>query len=504
MVADPNGKQVVVAVVGAGAMGRGIAQVSAAGGMTVLLFDAMPGAAAKGRDAILDILGQQAAKGRMSAADVEAIKTRLTVVDKLEDVAPADLVVEAVVENLDVKRQVFMQLEAICRPDAILSSNTSSIRLASIAAPLKHKARVAGMHFFNPVPLMKLVEIVAPPTAAHEVIEALKVYGKRMTRVPVVVKDGPGFLVNLGGRAYNTEAMRIAHECAATPVQIDTVMRDACGFRMGPFELMDLTGIDVNFPASLVMYNGFFQDRRLATAPLHEALFAAGRFGRKTKGGHYDYDDKGAMVVPPGADAPVRGAPLARASLAESDAALNAWCRELGVEVLARDDGKSPILCAPVGEDCTAVAARTGADHRRLVGIDLLTGTAKRATVMMPPGGDPACLDAVVALLAQSGAKVTAIKDSPGFIAQRIRAMIANLGCEMAQTGTATPSDIDTAMTLGLNYPLGPIALTDSLGVKTVFAILTRMQALTGDDRYRPSQWLRRRATLGLSAGTPD
>lgn len=504
MVADPNGKQVVVAVVGAGAMGRGIAQVSAVGSMNVLLFDAMPGAAAKGRDAILDILGQQAAKGRMSAADVEAVKARLTVVDKLEDVAPADLVVEAVVENLEVKRQVFTQLEAICRTDAILSSNTSSIRLASIAAPLKHKARVAGMHFFNPVPLMKLVEIVAPPTAAAEVIEALKVYGKRMTRVPVVVKDGPGFLVNLGGRAYNTEAMRIAHECAATPVQIDTVMRDACGFRMGPFELMDLTGIDVNFPASLVMYNGFFQDRRLATAPLHEALFAAGRFGRKTKGGHYDYDDKGAMVVPPGADAPVRGAPLARASLAEGDPALSAWCREHEVEVLAKDDGKSPILCAPVGEDCTAVAARSGADHRRLVGIDLLTGTAKRATVMMAPGGDPACLDAVVALLAKAGSKVTAIKDSPGFIAQRIRAMIANLGCEMAQTGTATPSDIDTAMTLGLNYPLGPIALTDSLGVKTVFAILTRMQALTGDDRYRPSQWLRRRAALGLSASTPD
>jgi 3-hydroxybutyryl-CoA dehydrogenase len=501
---DPNRPNALVAVIGAGAMGRGIAQVTATGGMTALVFDAMPGAAAKARDGILEVLSGLAAKGRMSAADVEGARERLKVIDTLAAAKEAQLVVEAVVENLEVKRKVFAELETIVAPDAILATNTSSIRIASIAAPLKHKARVAGMHFFNPVPLMKLVEIVAPPSTAPEVIEALKLYGKRMTRVPVVVKDGPGFLVNLGGRAYSTEGLKVVHDGAATPVQVDAVMRDACSFRMGPFELMDLTGMDVNFPASQVIYGGFFHDRRLATSPLHESLFAAGRFGRKTRGGHYDYDEKGAMMVPPGADAPVRGAALAAASLAEADAALADWCREQGVDVLAKDDGRSPILCAPVGEDCSAVAARTGADYRRLVGIDLVTGTAKRATVMAPPGADPACLDAVVALIAKGGAKVTAIKDSPGFIAQRINAMIANLGCEMAQIGTASPADIDTAMTLGLNYPRGPIALTDAMGAKTVHAILSRMQALTGDDRYRPSLWLRRRAALGLSAATPD
>jgi 3-hydroxybutyryl-CoA dehydrogenase len=296
----------------------------------------------------------------------------------------------------------------------------------------------------------------------------------------------------------------VVHDGAATPAQVDAVMRDACGFRMGPFELMDLTGMDVNFPASQVIYGGFFHDRRLATSPLHESLFAAGRFGRKSRAGHYDYDEKGTMIVPPGADAAVAATPLAVASLAEPDPALTAWCHDAGVELLGKDDGKSPILCAPVGEDCSAVAARTGADHRRLLGIDLVTGTAKRATIMAPPGADPAGLAALAATILRTGAKVTAIKDSPGFIAQRIRAMIANLGCEMAQIGTATPADFDTAMTLGLNYPLGPIALTDAMGAKTVHTILTRMQALTGDDRYRPSPWLRRRAALGLPAATPD
>src|SRR5262249_55052008 len=156
-----------------------------------------------------------------------------------------------------------------------------------------------------------------------------------------------------------------------TPAQVDAVMRDACGFRMGPFELMDLTGIDVNFPASQVIYNGFMQDRRLATAPLHESLFVAGRFGRKTKAGHYDYDDKGAIIVRDDPDAPLHGPALERCSLAEPDPALTAWLSELGVRILERDDHASPILCAPLGEDCSAVAARTGADHRRLVGVDL-------------------------------------------------------------------------------------------------------------------------------------
>jgi 3-hydroxybutyryl-CoA dehydrogenase len=208
MAQDPNRPNALVAVIGAGAMGRGIAQVTATGGMTALMFDAMPGAAAKTREAILEVLSGLAARGRIPAAEVDGARDRLRVIGSLAEVKEAELVVEAVVENLEVKRQVFAELETICSPDAVLATNTSSIRIASIAATLKHKARVAGMHFFNPVPLMKLVEIVAPPSASADTIEALKVYGKRMTRVPVVVKDGPGFLVNLGGRAFSTEGLR--------------------------------------------------------------------------------------------------------------------------------------------------------------------------------------------------------------------------------------------------------------------------------------------------------
>ncbi len=493
-----------VGVVGTGAMGRGIAQVSATGGMAVLMFDAAPGNAQKSRTAIVEQLQSLQAKGRMSEAEVTAAGGRLQVVDDIKALAACDVVVEAVFEDLEVKRGLFKEIEKVVRPDAIIASNTSSIRIASIAAACARRDRIAGLHYFNPVPLMKLVEVIRSAETAPWVVEALTALGKRQGRVPVSVGDTPGFLVNLGGTAIGTEGLRIYQEGVATPSQIDAVMRDACGFRMGPFELMDLTGMDVNFPARRIIYEGFFHDRRMTPSPLHEGLFHAGRFGRKTKGGWYDYDEKGGKIDK-GADAVVSAAPagaiVAAEALPEPVAAL---LQTAGVAVLDKDDGKSPILVAPVGEDCTTTAARLGFDARRTVAIDPTGNIAVRATVMTAPGASAAIRDSVIAALLQAGTRVTAINDSPGFIAQRVRGQIANLGCEMAQQRIATPADIDTAMTLGLNYPLGPLAIVDDLGVDTTFQILTRLQAITGDDRYRPSQWLRRRALLGLKAHTPD
>ena len=256
------------------------------------------------------------------------------------------------------------------QPTAILASNTSSLRIASIASACEHRTRVGGLHFFNPVPLMKLVEVVRAPDTANDIVDALCTIGERMGRTPVIVRDRPGFLVNFGGRAYYTEGLRIAHEQIASPAQVDAVMRDSCGFRMGLFELMDLTGIDVNFPASSIIYNGYFQDRRIATSPLHESLFASGRLGRKTRSGYYTYDEEGKKI---GADANTVSSaePIGSVSLAEPDQPLAAFLSGIELEIMQVDDGRSPILAAPLWEDCTAVAARTGADHRRLVAIDL-------------------------------------------------------------------------------------------------------------------------------------
>jgi 3-hydroxybutyryl-CoA dehydrogenase len=503
MVRDPGGDDFVVGIVGAGAMGRGIAQVAVAGGMSALLYDAVDGAAAEAVGFVATMLERAVEKGRMEAEAATAARQRLEIVDDLEGLAKADVVIEAVVEDLAVKHQVFRRLEEIVADDVVLASNTSGLRIAAIAAACERRERIAGMHFFNPVPLMRLVEIVRAPETDAAAAESLAELGRRMGRVPVQVRDSPGFLVNLGGRAYTTEGLRIVTEGIATPSQVDAVMRDCCGFRMGPFELMDLTGIDVNFPASRSVYDGYFQDRRLATSPLHESLFLSGRLGRKTKAGFYDYGEDG-KVRKPSADAESAAPPADRVALAEPDERLASLLNDAGAEILAADDGVAPLVCAPLGEDCTATAARLGLDHRRLIGIDLSADSSKRVTMMTAPGVDAAVRDAVIARLARGGAAVTAIHDSPGFIAQRIRAMVANLGCEMAQIGLAAPADIDTAMTLGLNYPQGPLQLADAMGPATVLAILGRLQEITGDDRYRPSQWLRRRALLGLSTAEPD
>jgi 3-hydroxybutyryl-CoA dehydrogenase len=504
MTVDINRSDLTVGIVGTGAMGRGIAQVTAQGGIKALMFDAVEGGAAKARAAIVETLKGLVAKGRLSDADLAKTEANLTVAGSLNDLNGCHIVIEAVFENLEVKQKLFGELEAVVSPDAILASNTSSIRIASIARSLKHRARVCGMHYFNPVPLMKLVEVIRAAETAQWVIAAMTALGQRQTRVPVVVGDTPGFLVNLGGTAIGTEGLRIVQEGRGTPSQVDAVMRDTCGFRMGPFELMDLTGIDVNFPARKIIYEGFFHDRRMTPSPYHESLYAAGKLGRKTGGGWYAYDAKGAKVDS-GADYATEATAAASVVIVDAhNKKLTSLVAHDGARMLGADDGRSPILVAPVGKDCTTTAIELELDPKRTVAVDLTGDTSKRLTVMTAPGADRAVLDSAVALLAKSGTKVTVIKDSPGFIAQRMCAMIANLGCEMAMIGIASAQDIDTAMTLGLNYPRGPLALADWLGVKDCHEILVQLQAITGDDRYRPSQWLRRRAQLGLSATLPD
>ncbi|TNE33581.1 MAG: 3-hydroxyacyl-CoA dehydrogenase [Alphaproteobacteria bacterium] len=501
---DAQKQDLTIGIVGAGAMGRGIAQVSVTGGMKVVFFDAAEGAAEKGRDFIASMINRNVEKGRMEKAEAEAALKRLSIGASIGDFTDCDLVVEAIVENIDIKKKVFNQIEEVVREDTIIVSNTSSIRISSIAAACKHRSRIAGLHFFNPVPLMKLVEVINGTDTAADVTAALEVIGKRMGRVPVVVKDAPGFLVNLGGRAYSTEALRIVSEGIATPFQVDDIMRDSCGFRMGPFELLDLTGIDVNFPVSQIIYNGYFQDKRLSTYPLHESMMEAGRLGRKTKAGFYEYAEDGSLIQPE-PEAPVTADPARRVVLApEHSGALDSILRDLGVSVLKEDDGVSPILADPIGEDCTALAVRLNLDPKRLVAIDTHTGVYSRATVMAAPGADDDIVLSVMAMLKQISGGVTRIKDGPGFVAQRMRAMIANLGCEMAQIGVASPEDIDKGMKLGLNYPLGSVEMAENMGSRNCFKILEQLQAITGEDRYRPSQWLRRRALLDLPIHTRD
>ena len=541
----PDRDDYIVGVVGCGAMGQGIAQVSVQGGMRTLLFDTRAGGADAAKGQITGRLDRLVEKGRLGEAEAAGATALLHPVTELVGLAECDVVVEAIFEDLDVKQNLFRDLEGVVRSDCILASNTSSIPLASIARPCEHRDRIAGLHFFNPVPLMKLVEVIRAAQTSDETVAALMALGRRMTRTPVEVKDSPGFLVNMGGRAYTTEGNRIEHEGVATPAQIDAIMRDCWGFRMGPFELMDLTGIDVNYPVSGIIYDGYNHDPRLKTSANHMAMFDAGLFGRKTGQGWYAYE-KGQPLDRPSPDFETDTPPIRRAALVAGwdtfdpegldddvdivttdalrdllagvqtgtmeevmepeTARLRAFCAEIGIEIID-DDGECALLAAPIGADATMTAIEDCEDPlgwERLVCLDMAGDTTKRITVMTPPGADPRHREGVAATIAASGRKVTMIKDSPGFVGQRMVAMIGNLGCYMAEIGLASPTDIDTAMQLGLNYPQGSISLVDAMGVDTCLQVLERLQAITGEDRYRPTMWLKRRALLGLPIHTSN
>lgn len=487
-----------VGIIGAGAMGQGIAQVALMGNAEVVLLDQNTEALAKAGTTVIGRLARLVEKERLEQSQLDVMTPKLKLGKGYEDLAACDVVIEAIIENIDIKKAVLGDVEKVVSPNCVIATNTSSISIASLANALVDKTRFAGLHFFNPVPLMKLVEVIDGQDTSSKTISYLEELGNLFGRTPVIVKDGPGFLVNLGGRAYTTEALAILSEGVATRAQIDAVMRDCCGFRMGPFELMDLTGMDVNYPVTKIVYEGYNHDPRLRTTPFHQNLFEAGIFGRKTGQGHFTYEN-GKKVDEGNDDYVPSGAPATSCFLVERDEKLEAFCRDIGLNVVEADDGEVALLCAPLGEDATAVSVRCGVDAKRLVAVDLLADTSRRVCVMSAPGADASMGDGIAASIVQSGRCVTMINDTTGFISQRLCAMVVNLGCEMAQNGLSSPEGIDLAMRLGLNYPRGPLELGDFLGNKIILGILNQIQSLSGDDRYRPSPWLRRRAMLGMS-----
>jgi 3-hydroxybutyryl-CoA dehydrogenase len=508
MAFDADRPDLTVGVIGTGAMGRGIVQVAATGGMQVLMSDSRPGAAQEARDFVAKMLGRAAEKGSMTQQEASAALERIRIVGGPADMRPCHVVIEAIVENLEAKQQLFSELENIVAPDCILATNTSSLSVTTLASRLRTPERFAGFHFFNPVPLMRLVEVIEGLRTAEWVVEALMTIGRRMTREPVRLKDTPGFLVNQVGRGFTLEAAHLVYEGVASFADVDRVMRDAAGFRMGPFELMELTGLDVTQPASELIYTQFFHEPRYRPNLIMRSRYEAGVLGRKTRRGFYEYDADAKPIVPTEAPPPAARPGSVWVSRAEPQG--HALLVELASKLGARvESGERPgpdalILVTPVGEDATTCAVEQGLDPRRTVAVDTLFPLAKRRTIMGTPLTDSGYRDAAHGLLAADGVPVTVCRDSPGFIAQRIVAMIVNIGCSIAQSRTAQPADIDRAVTLGLNYPHGPLEFGDVLGPERVYRVLSTMYRLYGDPRYRPVIWLTRRARLGVSLRTPE
>lgn len=507
MTLDANQSDLVLGIVGTGAMGRGIAQIAALGGVRVLLLDAREGAAQEARDFVGKMVDRLVEKGRVEPAAADAAKNRLQVVGGNAELAPAHVVIEAIVERLEPKQELFRELEGIVKPDTILATNTSSLSVTAIAAGCERPERVAGFHFFNPVPLMKLVEVATAIRTADWVADALVTLAHRMGHTPVVCTDSPGFIVNHAGRGFGTEAVRLLSEGVCETIDIDRVMREVAGFRMGPFELLDLTGLDVSHHVMESIYDQYYQEPRFRPSYITRQRVAAGLFGRKVGSGFYTYEDNKPQQpseppAPQGTDVAIW---VSQAD-AEAGQALRAVLEQAGVRL---DPGAEPgpdsvCLVTPLGQDATTVALEQGLDPSRTLAVDTLFGLDRRRTLMRTPVTTPEAREAAHAALAKDGTPVTVIRDSAGFIAQRVVATIVNIGCDIAQQRIAAPADVDTAVKLGLGYPHGPLGFGDTLGPQRILRILENMQAYYGDPRYRPSPWLKRRAMLGISLTTEE
>lgn len=497
---DVTRSDLTLGLVGTGTMGRGIAQIAAASGVTVILVDALPGAAAKARDAIAATFAKLAEKGKLTAEAAAQATARLIPAAGIADLSPCHVVVEAIVEDISVKQALMRDLEAAVSEDCLIATNTSSLSVTAIAAACSKPERVGGFHFFNPVPLMKVVEVIDGEVSAPWVGKALTDLARRMGHAPVKAQDTPGFIVNHAGRGFGTEALRLVGEGVSEFFAVDRLLKGAAGFRMGPFELLDLTALDVSHPVMESIYDQYYQEPRFRPSPITRRRLTAGLLGRKVGKGFYAYDgDKqikpDAPIPPPAWSGPVWVAP------GPESEAVSALAAKLGakVESGAKPSGSALCIVAPLGEDCTTAALKAGLDPRRTVAIDPLFGLESFRTVMTNPLTEPAVWQGAVGLFSADGIAAERIKDSPGFVAQRVVATIVNIGCDIAQQGIASAEDIDKAVTLGLGYPFGPLSWGDRVGPARLVAVLDAMLAITGDPRYRASLWLRRRAALNVS-----
>ncbi len=485
-------------------MGRGIAQIAAQAGSNVMLFDTQSAAISAAQDAVFSQWDKLRDKGRLDDEQTALLKSRLQCADALTALSLCDLVIEAVVERLDVKAGLFAALEDVVRADAILASNTSSLSVTAIAAKLRHPQRFAGFHFFNPVPLMKVVEVVAGLKTSAAVCERLATYARQMGHTPVQVQDTPGFIVNHAGRGYGTEALRIVSEGVADFATIDRILKDQIGFKLGPFELMDLTALDVSHPVMESIYHQYYEEPRYRPSVITAQRLAGGVVGKKAGEGFYRYVNGAAQIAPEPAVPQVDEMPPVWVSpRAARRADLLLLLKNLGatIESSALPSELALTLVAPLGFDVTTVAVVDRLDPTRTLGIDMLVDDAatRRRVLATNPATRPDMRAAAHALLARDGKPVSVIRDSAGFVSQRVVSAIVNIASDICQQSICSPADLETAVKLGLGYPLGPLAMGNLYGPASILEVLFNMQTVYGDPRYRPSPWLRRRGAMGLS-----
>ena len=495
----------IVGIVGAGTMGSGIAQVAIAAGETVKFFDPLPEAIKRGQDMIKKNLDFLVGKQKLTSDESFDILSRLEIVDSLNDLSPCDIVIEAIIENESVKKELFQNLESIVSQKAILATNTSSISITALSNELKFPERLVGMHFFNPAPRMKLIEVIKGLRTSDTQVDYITSLVKRWGKAPVITKSTPGFIVNRVARPFYGEALRVLTELGTDHISLDSVMRDCGGFPLGPCQLMDLIGLDVNLSVTQSVYEATAFDPRYAPSLLQQELVRAGKLGRKSGEGFYIY---------PVGDDDTESSNINKKH--ELGSLTLGYIKSSGIQSLIDrlNDTEADLIESAPGSTIATIALTDGrtATQRasdelisNLVLIDLCINfqTTKRIALSHAEQCDPIAIDQIVNALANMGCKVTIIQDVAGMIVSRTVAMLANEAADLVHQLITTPKEVDMAMTLGTGYPIGPLLWADRIGVQNISNILKHLCEHYGSSRYRISPLIQRKSiTNQLFHGT--
>jgi 3-hydroxybutyryl-CoA dehydrogenase len=493
-------------------MGAGIAQLACLSGARTLLHDPISAALERGADAVRSNLERGAARGRYGADEARDAAARLEPVAELAALAPCELVIEAAPESLEVKHELFGRLSEIVTADCVLATNTSSIPVTAIATGASRPERVVGMHFFNPAPLMELLEVIAGMASDEQSLALARATGAAMGRRVIDAADGPGFLVNRCNRPFGLEALRLLSERLASHEAIDRICRLGGGFRMGPFELSDLVGVDVGFAVSRSFYELSFGEPRWRPSPLQARIVASGRHGRKTGRGWYDYGDEPHRPDDPEPPPPGGGDGLVviagdRVLAGElRDAAVVAgW--EVRTPEEAHDELAALVIdCGAADEDslpprggpqlvlCDAAAlceldpAGTAAGFHALAPLE----ATRLVELTRGPRTAPAAAQGAERFFATLGKLTEWVGDAPGLVLGRIVCQLVNEAAFALMEGVGRAADIDAGMVLGMNHPRGPLEWADRAGLDHVLGVLEGLSDHYREERYRPSPLLRR------------
>ncbi len=517
----------VIGVLGAGTMGAGIAQLACRSGAATLLYDPIPEALQRGVERVRDGLRREAARGRLEEDQAREAAERLTPVEDLAALSPCELVIEAVPESLKLKHDLLRSLSGVVAEGCVLASNTSSLLVTAIATAATNPERVVGMHFFNPAPVMPLLEVVAGVESAEAALAVAEATGEAMGKTVIRASDGPGFLVNRCNRPFGLEALRLAQERIADIETIDRICRMEGGFRMGPFELMDLVGVDIGFQISQSFFEQSFGEPRWRPSTITARYVAAGLYGRKSGRGYYDYsgeggryrpDDPEPQPTPPGSEEGVMVV-NGEGVLAEE---LRASATDAGYEVRspsAPSGGVLPALvidcdCVPAGGGAPLAAAGQGGARLVLCSRGSLGALDPGGSAIgfhaLPPfresrlveltrseSSSPLAASRAERLFAALGKEVAWVGDAPGMVLGRIVCQVINEASFALGEGVGAARDIDLGMVLGLSHPRGPFAWADAIGLDHVIDVLDGLWEEYREERYRTAPALRRLVRAG-------